>query len=254
MKGFTSVNEKRLIVILSTFVILIVWKVISVRIDAEIILPAPEDVIFRLLFITRSKNFWKAVGSTAARTLYGFILSFCAGFVTGIACGSSSRVNAALSPIISVIRTIPVMSVILIAMIWFKTDMVPVFVCFLMIFPIISANVSQGISEVDKSLIDMASAFRLSKINTLLHISIPSTIPFVLAGVRAAVGVAWKSVIAAEVLSQPVRAIGTGIQFSQMNLETAEVMAWTVLAIILSKTSEYSVELLIRSRKWRVVK
>lgn len=254
MKDSTSVNKKRWIGVFSTFIILLMWKIISIGIDADIILPAPEDVIIRLFIIIRNKNFWKAVGSTAARTLFGFILSFCAGFITGIACGSSSRINAALSPIISVIRTIPVMSVILIAMIWFKTDMVPVFVCFLMIFPIITSNVSQGIREVDKSLIEMASAFKLTKLNILLYISIPSTIPFVLAGVRAAVGVAWKSVIAAEVLSQPVRAIGTGIQFSQMNLETAEVMAWTVLAVILSKISEYSVELLIQSQKWSASK
>lgn len=254
MKVFTSVNEKRLIAFLSTLVLLLVWKVISIGIDADIILPPPEDVILRLALIAQNKSFWQAVGNTTARTLYGFILSFSAGFITGIACGTSTRISAALSPVISVIRTIPVMSVILLAMIWFKTDMVPVFVCFLMIFPIITANVSQGISEVDKSLIEMASAFKLSKYNILFHITIPSTIPFVLAGVRAAVGIAWKSVIAAEVLSQPIRAIGTGIQFSQMNLETAEVMAWTVLAIILSKVSEFAVELIIKSRKWRVSK
>ena len=251
MKVFTSVNEKRLIGLLSAVVLLLLWKVISIRIDADIILPPPEDVILRLVLIGQNKSFWQAVGNTTARTLYGFIISFSAGFITGVACGSSTRISAALAPVISVIRTIPVMSVILIAMIWFKTDMVPVFVCFLMIFPIITANVAQGISEVDKSLIEMAPAFKLSKYNILFHITIPSTIHFVLAVIRAAVGVAWKSVIAAEVLSQPVKAIGTGIQFSQMNLETAEVMAWTVLAILLSKVSEYAVELIIKSRKWR---
>ena len=254
MKDFTSVNKKRLVGLLSTLFLLLMWKLISVKIDADIILPAPEDVIIRLGQISLDRNFWMAITNTAARTLYGFILSFCAGFITGIACGSSTRINAALSPLISVIRTIPVMSVILIAMIWFKTDMVPVFVCFLMIFPIITANVSQGISEVDKSLLEMAAAFKMNKITILFHITIPSTIPFVLAGVRASIGVAWKSVIAAEVLSQPVKAIGTGIQFSQMNLETAEVMAWTVIAIILSKTSELSVELLIKNRKWQLAK
>lgn len=254
MKAFTSVNEKKLIGILSAMGLLLLWKVISIRIDAEIILPPPEDVLIRLVKIAQSGKFWQSVLYTTLRTLYGFTLSFAAGFIAGIACGSSKRVNAALSPLISVIRTIPVMSVILISMIWFKTDMVPVFVCFLMIFPIITANVSQGITETDKSLIEMASAFKLSNYNILFQITIPSTIPFVLAGVRSAIGVAWKSVIAAEVLSQPFKAIGTGIQFSQMNLETAEVMAWTVLAIILSKASESAVELLIKSQKWRIYK
>ena len=257
MKVFTSVNNKsnhKYIGLLSTLGLLLLWKVISININADIILPPPEDVLVRLIKISQSRNFWQSILKTTSRTLYGFTLSFVLGFITGIACGSSKRVSAALSPIISVIRAVPVMSVILIAMIWFRTDMVPVFVCFLMIFPIITANVTQGISEVDKSLIEMASAFKLSKINILFHITLPSTIPFVLAGVRAAVGVSWKSVIAAEVLSQPVKAIGTGIQFSQMNLETAEVIAWTVVAVILSKVSEFAVEMLIKSRKWRSYK
>jgi len=254
MKVFTSVNEKKLIGVLSTLILILIWKIISIKISAEIILPSPEDVLIRLTEISKSKIFWESIFKTTTRTLYGFTLSFGLGFITGIACGNSKRVSAALSPLISVIRAIPVMSIILVAMIWFRTDMVPVFVCFLMIFPIITANVSQGISEVDRSLIDMASAFKLSKYNILFHITIPSTIPFVLAGVRASVGVAWKSVIAAEVLSQPVKAIGTGIQFSQMNLETAEVIAWTVIAVILSKVSEFAVELVITNRKWRSYK
>lgn len=254
MKVFTSANNNIRIGILSTLGLLLLWKAISIKINAEIILPSPEDVLFRLIKISQSKKFWQAVFNSSVRTLYGFSLSFIAGFIAGIACGSSKKINAALSPLISVIRAVPVMSVILIAMIWFKTDMVPVFVCFLMIFPIITANVSQGISEVDKSLIEMASAFKISRYNRLVHVTIPSTIPFVLAGIRAAVGIAWKSVIAAEVLSQPIKAIGTGIQFSQMNLETAEVMAWTVLAIILSKLSEFAINLIIKSRKWRSLK
>ena len=255
MKVFTSVNDKRnhrYIGLLSTLVLLLLWKVISININAKIILPPPEDVIIRLIKISQSRIFWQSILTTTIRTLYGFTLSFVLGFITGITCGSSKRVSAALSPLVSVIRSVPVMSIILIAMIWFRTDMVPVFVCFLMIFPIITANVSQGIIEVDKSLIEMASAFRLTKYNILFHITIPSTIPFVLSGVRAAVGVAWKSVIAAEVLSQPVKAIGTGIQFSQMNLETAEVIAWTVIAVILSKISEFAVEMIIKSRRWRL--
>ncbi|MDA3939215.1 MAG: ABC transporter permease subunit, partial [Spirochaetia bacterium] len=204
MKVFTSVNNK-LISVLSAIVLFLLWKIFSIKINAEIILPPPEDVLFRLIDISKSNKFWQSVISTTTRTLYGFTLSFTAGFITGIACGSSKRISAALTPLISVIRAVPVMSVILIAMIWFRTDMVPVFVCFLMIFPIITANVSQGISEVDNSLIEMASAFNISKYNKLLHITIPSIIPFVLAGIRSAVGVAWKSGFAAEVLCQQVK-------------------------------------------------
>ena len=252
MKGSTSASEK-IIGIVSAAVFIFLWKIISLRVDAEIILPGPEDVFLRLIEISRSLKFRQALASTAIRTGYGFLLSFAAGFIAGIACGSSRKINAALSPVISIIRTVPVMSVILLAMIWFQTDGVPVFVCVLMVFPIITANVRQGVDGVDPGLLAMGEAYRLSRLQVLLHITIPSVVPYVLAGLRASIGVAWKAVIAAEVLSQPLRAVGTGLQFAQMNLETAEVMAWTVAAIVLSWLSEQILDFVIERAKWRPV-
>ena len=246
MKGFTSKTEKRIIGALSAAVFILIWKIASVRMGSGIILPPPEAVLFRMLAIIRQPEFWLSVGSTVLRTLYGIIISFVLGFSAGIACGTSRTADAIFSPVISVIRTAPVMSVILLAMIWFKTDTVPVFVGILMVFPILTANVKQGVKEVDRRLIDLAAVYNLSRGEILREITIPSVIPFVLAGLKSSLGVAWKVVIAAEVLSQPVRAIGTGLQFSQMNLETAEVMAWTAAAVFLAALSESLLDLLIR--------
>ena len=250
MTGFTSKTEKRLIGAASAAVFIIIWKIASIKIGTDIILPAPETVLLRLLSIMTSPGFRQAVGATVLRTLYGLVVSFVLGFIAGITCGSSRRVDAFLSPIIAIARTAPVMSVILLAMIWFKTDMVPVFVGILMIFPILTANIRQGVRGVDRKLLELGQAYELNRVEVLREITIPSVAPFVIAGLRAGIGIAWKVVIAAEVLSQPVHAIGTGLQFSQMNLETAEVMAWTVTAIILSSLSEFGLDILLKRRRW----
>jgi len=250
MKAFTSKIEKRIIGLLSAALFIIIWKIASIRIGTDIILPAPEEVLLRLFSIMTAETFRQAVGATALRTLYGLIISFVLGFTAGIACGTSRRADAFLSPVIAITRTAPVMSIILLAMIWFKTDLVPVFVGILMIFPILTANVKQGVKSVDRKLLELGTVYRLNRSEVLREITIPSVIPFVLAGLRSSLGIAWKVVIAAEVLSQPVHAMGTGLQFSQMNLETAEVMAWTVTAIILSWLSESALDLLIKHLKW----
>ncbi len=250
MKVFTSKTEKRIIGFLSAAGFLFIWKFVSIHIGTDIILPAPETVFLRLLSIMIDSGFWLAVGATVLRTAYGLIISFVLGFAAGIGCGSSSKIDALLSPIISITRTVPVMSIILLAMIWFSTDIVPVFVCVLMIFPILTANVKQGVKGVDRKLVELGVSYRLSRTEVFREITVPSVMPFILGGLRSAIGVGWKVVIAAEVLSQPVRAVGTGLQFSQMNLETAEVMAWTVVAVILSWLSEFLLDLLIKRRKW----
>ncbi|MDC7228236.1 MAG: ABC transporter permease subunit [Spirochaetales bacterium] len=246
MKGFTSKFEKHLIGVASTAVLILIWKLVSLRIGTDIILPAPETVLLRLEALVTGLDFWMAVGATVLRTVYGLALSFVLGFSAGIASGVSRRVDAMLSPLVSVTRTVPVMSLILLAMIWFKTDLVPVFVCVLMIFPILTANVKQGVAGVDRKLIEFSVVYKLSRREALREIIIPSVVPFVLGGLRSSIGVGWKVVIAAEVLAQPVRAIGTGLQFSQMNLETAEVLGWTVMAVVLSWLSEGILDVIIK--------
>ena len=246
MKVFTSGTDKKLLGIISAAGLVLLWKLASVLIGTDIILPAPETVFLRLVKIIMSAEFRLAAGSTILRTLYGLLISFILGFSAGIACGTNKTIDALLSPVVSTARTVPVMSIILLAMIWFKTDFVPVFVCVLMIFPILTANVKQGVSSVNRKLLDFGKVYGLTRAEILLEITIPSVVPFVLAGLRAAIGVAWKVVIAAEVLSQPLHAVGTGLQFSQMNLETSEVLAWTVIAVFLSWLSEMLLDVFIK--------
>ena len=144
------------------------------------------------------------------------------------------------------------MSVILLALIWFSTGTVPVFSAFLMAFPIITANIIQGIHEVDPKLTEMARSFQVPGKRVLFQLTIPSVFPYFLAGTSSALGITWKVVIAAEVLSQPIHGIGTGMYGAKANLETAEVLAWTVVAVLLSWLTERIFSILIgRLRKGR---
>ncbi|MDC7124516.1 MAG: ABC transporter permease subunit [Spirochaetales bacterium] len=250
MKASFSRAKIVFISVLSAIVFILIWKLVSLRIGTDIILPSPETVLLRLLKILISVKFWFAVGATALRILYGLVISFIVGFFAGFACGKNVYANAILSPIISITRTTPVMSIILLAMIWFKTDFVPVFVSILMIFPIITANVSQGVKNIDKRFIELGQVYHIGRFDFFINITLPSIAPFVFAGLRSSIGLAWKVVIAAEVLSQPIKAIGTNLQFSQMNLETADVIAWTVAAVILGRISERILDFVVRNKRW----
>jgi NitT/TauT family transport system permease protein len=138
------------------------------------------------------------------------------------------------------------MSVILLALIWFTTGTVPIFSAFLMAFPIITGNIIQGILEVDRHYIEMAEVFKVKKSRILFELSIPSVIPYFLAGASTALAITWKVVVAAEVLSQPLAAIGTGMFAAKVRLDTAEVLAWSMVAILLSSATEKAFAVIIR--------
>jgi NitT/TauT family transport system permease protein len=196
-------------------------------------------------------GFWKALGATAVRALYGFVISFGSGVLVGAAAGFIGPFRRAVKPFLSVLRAVPVMSVILLGMLWFVTDLVPVFVTFLMVFPLVCANVLEGVLQIDKRLMEMGTVYRLDGPQKLRHIVLPSLIPFLFAAANAGIGMAWKVTIAAEVLCQPRHAVGTGIQYAQLNLEIPEVMAWTAAAVILSGFSEFLLGLAEKLIPWR---
>ncbi|MGF1757086.1 ABC transporter permease subunit [Photobacterium sagamiensis] len=232
MTSFTS--NTSLITFISILFILLIWKSGAVVISSPLILPPPEEVIEVFGSLMKSPDFLHHWIATMWRAVAAFFLSMTAGLVIGVFSGISRECRAFFQPYIIVVRAVPVLAVILLAVMWLESDRVPVFVAFLMAFPLFEQNVQQGIRETDPKLLEAAQFYNWSKSDIIRHIYLPSCIPFLYSAVISNAGLTWKVVIAAEILSQPLYAIGTKMQYAQMNLATAEVMAWTLLAVITS--------------------
>jgi NitT/TauT family transport system permease protein len=231
---------------------LLIWKAIALGINSEIILPSPELVFKDLIEIFKSTDFLPTVFATIMRAVYAFLIACIAGMVVGLITGFSKLAGALVKPILIIIMSAPIISFILLALIWFKSSNVPIFATFLITFPIITANVSEGVRNVDIGLIEMARIYKVNKWRVLSEIYFPATAPYLMAAVSTAVGIGWKVVVTAEVLSQPQLAIGTSLQNSKIYLETSSVFAWTLIAVMLS----FIFEILIRTSeknffKWR---
>ncbi len=226
------------------------WKLASACISADIILPAPEHVASTLSGIIFTQKFALALGATAMRGLAAFIVSMLLGIALGMATGASARARTLMAPMLTVVRATPVLAVILLAMIWFPSGVVPVFSAVVMAFPVVAADVSEGVRSADPRLLAMASSFGVSKHDTLMGIRVPSALPHVLSAARNAIGLSWKVIVAGEVLSQPAHAIGTGMQNARIMLETAEVFAWAAVGIALCAISDAAFEAIARRLSW----
>lgn len=243
--------KNRLLFLASTVVLILLWKLLSLIIGSDIILPSPESAYRALLVLSDDDSFLDSILHTLRRGFTGFFLSAFSALIIGIAAGENRVINILLKPLLTVIKTVPVLSIVLLAIIWLNTENVPVFVCFLVVFPVISSNVIEGIKNVDPLLLEMAKIYRVSRMRILFQIYLPSLIPYLLAGLSTAAGVTWKAVIAAEVISMPRSAIGTGMQYAQIQLNTAELFAWTIVAIIISSISESILMMLRYFLPWR---
>lgn len=251
MKIFTTIKNNK-ITYFSIILILFIWEIVSRFVGSEIILPSPKTTLYSVVFLLLSDSFLPTVGYTIVRGIKGFIISFVAGIVLGSASGMNKTVERLLEPIVVIIKSTPIMAIILLALIWFRTENVPVFVQFLIAFPIIYSNVMQGIKDVDTKLIEMARVYGIKNLRKIFELYLPSTYSYIFSGVKTAIGVGFRAVIAAEVLCLPKFAIGTNLQTAKIYLETEYVFAWTIIAIILSFTFERFVEVFERTLvKWK---
>jgi NitT/TauT family transport system permease protein len=235
----TSTTKNRLYTLASILALVLVWKLLAIFWHQELILPSPERTVHTLWLVLIAPDFWPAVAATVGRGLFGFLISCLAAVVLGVAAGFSAPVYWLLRPWVTVVRTTPVMSVVILAIIWFSSNMVPIFVAFLMIFPIIYGNVVAGIKNVDPQLLEMANMYRVKTKRVIGELYLPSIVPYLLAGASNGMGLTWKVIIAAEILSQPLYAIGTNLMVAKIYLETAQVMAWTVVVIVISFIFEH---------------
>lgn len=233
-----STWRNRLLGAASVALLVLVWQVVSSLIGLEIILPGPAATLARLRRLVVSPGFAADVLATVSRGLLGFALSAAAALVLGVAAGRSATVFVALQPAVALVRATPVMSVILLAMIWFRTDGMPVFVAFLMCFPVLYGNVVEGIRSIDRDLVDMAHVFRVRRRRILTALYLPAILPYLVAGFSSTLGLSWKVVVAAEVLAQPAVAVGSGLQESRVMLDTSGVLAWTAVALLLAAATE----------------
>lgn len=222
------------------------WELASRAVSSELILPRPLPTLRSLLSLLLTERFLLAAAGTTLRVAAGMALSVPVAAVIGIAAGLDARARAFIRPFFSVVAATPVLSVILIALLAFGQERTPVFTSFLMIFPVMAANATEGVLAADSRLLEAARAYGLSKRARLRHLYLPTLAPYLLAGARSSLSLCWKVVVAAEVIAQPARSLGAGMQAAKAMLETTELFAWTVATVLLAGLTELLLTLLKR--------
>lgn len=200
----------------------------------ELLLPYPLTVGKALVRLSFQEEFWKTVLHSILRILTGLMTGTITGILLAVVTCASPWCGRLLAPAIRVIRATPVTSFILLILLWTGRDMVPAIIAGLMVLPVVWSNIAQGIRSTDPKLLELAKAYRFTRFKTIKLVYLPSLWPYFSAAITTAMGLAWKSGVAAEVICLPKAAIGTRIYNSKLYLEVADLFAWTMVVIALS--------------------
>ncbi len=215
-----------------------IWQCIAMLIGKELLVPTPFQVICRFGQLAATFGFWYTALISLLRILSGYLAALFFGTIIASLTCFSSLADALCRPILSMVKATPVASFIILALLWLNNGIIPAFISFLMVLPLVWANVSQGIRQTNAKFLEVASMFRFGKVKTFRCVYVPSVMPYFISAATTGLGFAWKSGIAAEVLATPLVSIGTNLYESKIYLETVDLFVWTALVVVLSMILE----------------
>ena len=211
-----------------------IWQCAYWFVGEDLLLSSPWIVLQRLWELIWTLDFWKTVGNSCAGILAGYLCGVFMGSILGVLSSRFRFVYEFIRLPMHLIQTTPVASFIILTLLWIPSRHLSVFISFLMVLPLIWTNVDQGFHSADKNLLEVAKVYHFSWWKRFRYIYWPSVIPFFHSACQVAIGFAWKSGIAAEVIVTPLGFIGKELNDAKVTLMTADMFAWTAVVILLS--------------------
>lgn len=227
-------NKHTKSIVISVVFWLCLWQIMSMVIHQEILLVSPFEVLKRLFQLLQTSDFYISIVTSILRILAGFLTGLAAGLVFSILAYRHAWIENLLKPFVFTIKSIPVASFIILVLIWVKAVHLAAVISFLMVFPIIYENILTGLKATDHKLLEMAQVFQIPMSQQISSIYISSVLPYLESGCSLALGLAWKSGIAAEVIGLPDSSIGMHLYEAKVYLDTPDLFAWTVVIVLLS--------------------
>ncbi len=246
---------KKIVYALISFIFwILLWEICARIINIGIILPKPIEVASALFLLITTVDFWKITLFSILRILLGFIIGIAIGILTAVLTHHMSIINAILSPFMTVVRATPVASFIMVLWLLIGSSAVPTVITVLMVTPIVWQNLSDGFSAIDKELVEVCDAYEIPSVTRFKILIAPTLKNYLIPGIITSASLGWKSGIAAEIIAYTKNSIGKEILIAKSFLESAEMLAWTMIVIIFSLVFEYMIRYVGRRYKNNGVK
>lgn len=217
--------------------IVAVWWALSVRYGTYI-LPSPASVVRGLGEVLRTGEIWRHTGASLARIAVGFGGAVLAAVLLGLLAFLSRLARGVVHDALVVLNSTSVFVWIVISIIWFGlSDWAPIFTTFMITLPVVASNIVEGVGAVDRRLLEMGDVYHLSGRQKFTAIVVPSTLPYLIAGMKVGFGLALKVSVVAEIFGV-TSGIGYVMNYSREILATQMVFVWALVMILVMTATD----------------
>ena len=213
---------------------LAVWQIAAMIVDEEFLFPSPVSVTARLFTLWQEDGFFLAISNSFLKIVSGFLLGLLLGTALALIAARFSIVEDLLWPFMITVKSVPVASFIVLALMWLTSKELSTFISFLMVLPIIYTNILSGIKNSSREMDKVATVFKMPLGRRILYIWMPRIKPFMLSACSIALGLSWKAGIAAELIGIPSNSLGEMLYYSKIYFNTLDLFAWTLIIVLLS--------------------
>lgn len=247
------VTNRYLITLQSIVTLLLAWYLLATFFDLTDVISSPALAAVAFVDLLQAGEWPTHLLATLRRILYGFVVTMIVGTVLGVAMGVSDFWEDALQDYITIGLALPSLFAVIFPAMWFGfSEIVPTLAGAISAFPFIVQNVYKGIDNIDMGLLDMSSAFGVSRNKVVKDVVLMSILPEWFAGARYAFAICWKLTTLAELFVSG-NGLGYMIAVQMKNLSLTELITWTFLFTVVIVVVEYAIFQQIEKRlfAWR---
>ena len=217
-----------------------IWHLAALQ-YSSIILPSPLETLIALRNLATTNKLTMAIFITTLDAISGFTIATLTGIILGTIAGIKPFVSRAIRPIITGLQGVPPIAWIVIALLWFGTgNYTSIFTVAVATLPIVFIGAVEGVRNINPQLLEMAYTFKIPIKILLVDLYYPHLLSSLFSSITSGLGLAWRVAVMSELLSSET-GIGAEMNLARINLDTAEVMAWVIVAVVLILISEYLV-------------
>ncbi len=227
-------NQTKAYRLLGALFWIIVWQLLTLAVGQEFLLASPLRVLYSLTGLLGKLDTYFIALRSALRILLGFLLGAAFGVTLAALSFRFRPAFHLVKPLVDVSRAVPVASITILAIILVSGAWLSTLIAFLIGFPVLYTGALEGMRAQDPSLREMTLVFRVPLKRKLPYLTLPQMMPHLRAACITAMGLCWKSGVAAEVIGIPRGTIGEQLYGVKVNYLTADLFAWTVIIVLLS--------------------
>ena len=234
--------KRRSIYFLSILCLLIIWFLLYVIINHSLIMPSPLQVFHRLVYMLTHLEYLKIILYSTLRLAIAVFIAALIGISLGMIASFHHRFQLFIQPYVTIFRTIPVISIVVILLILLGFLWTPYVITFFMVFPIIYQGTLHGMKSINPELIDVIKLEERHLFYMIFEFYIPHIKSHIYLTLLQSFGLGLKVLVMAEYLSQTKLSIGNRLYLAKINIMYDEIFAWTIILILIAVCIEWMIE------------